>query len=164
MSVLKVDRTLAALKATVDWKVNCHCWQDFGSSESYSRQECQLPLLTGFSWLQNATLPTPIVYGNHCVFQVLGSSESYRNFSSYSWQDFWKLQSTGLSTTTNDEILVALNAIVDRNFNSHRWQDSGSSESYGYGVKKVEDSPEKEMLNIAEPYFSYCSGPTCEEE
>ena len=28
--------------------VNFYSWQDFGSPESYSHQECQLPLLTWF--------------------------------------------------------------------------------------------------------------------
>ena len=47
-SALKVIEILVALKATVDRNVNFHCWLEFGSSERYSRQECQLPLLTGF--------------------------------------------------------------------------------------------------------------------
>ena len=45
---LKVVGILVALKAMVDRNVTSHCRQDFGSSESYSQQECQLPLLTGF--------------------------------------------------------------------------------------------------------------------
>ena len=50
-------------------------------------------------------LSAPIVDGKHSVFQVLGSSESYRNVSFV-------------------VILVALAAPVDRNVNS---QDFGSS-------------------------------------
>ena len=45
---LKVVGVLVALKATVDSNVNSHCWREFGSSKSYSCQECRLPLLTGF--------------------------------------------------------------------------------------------------------------------
>ena len=37
-SVLKVAGILVALKATVDRNVNVHCWQDSGSSESYSHR------------------------------------------------------------------------------------------------------------------------------
>ena len=48
MSALKIDKILAAVEATVDRNINCHCWYNFGSSENYSRQECQLPLLQEF--------------------------------------------------------------------------------------------------------------------
>ena len=33
--------------------------------------------------------------------------------------------------------------------------------SYG---KKVSDLPEREILNVADPHFSQCGGPTCEGE
>ena len=68
MSTLKIVGILVAIKATIDRNVNSHEWQDFGSStpivdgkhsvfqvfgssESYGRQKCQLPLLTGFWFL-----------------------------------------------------------------------------------------------------------------
>ena len=47
-STIKVAGILVTIKATVDVNVNSHCWHDFGSSENYSRQECQLPLLQDF--------------------------------------------------------------------------------------------------------------------
>ena len=33
--------------------------------------------------------------------------------------------------------------------------------SYG---KKAADPPEREILNVADPHFSQCGGPTCEGE
>ena len=75
------------------------------------------------------------------------------------------LKATGtsaLKTPTMDRILVALKAIVDKNVNSHCWQYSSSSERYGYRVRKVADSPEMEILNVADSHFSQCGGPTCE--
>ena len=66
--------------------------------------------------------------------------------------------------TTVDRSLLTLKAIVDRNANFHCWEDSGSSESYSYRGKKVADPPERETLNVADPHFSQCGGPTCEEE
>ena len=41
------------------------------------------------------TLSTPIVDGEHSVFKVLGSSESYMNFSSKSCSDFGSSESYG---------------------------------------------------------------------
>ena len=81
--------------------------QNFGSSHSYG---CQLQQLTEslvpsrLKVALKAMLSTPIVHGNHCVIQFFGSSDSYRNVSSYSGQD-----------------LVVLKATVDRNVNSHCW-------------------------------------------
>ena len=74
------------------------------------------------------------------------------------------LKATGTSTLKVVEFLVALKATVDRNINSHCWHDSSSSENYGYRVRKVADSPEKEILNVADLHFSQCAGPTCEGE
>ena len=42
-----------------------------------------------------ATLSTPIVDGKHSIFQVLGSSESYRNVNSKSCWDFGSSESYG---------------------------------------------------------------------
>ena len=38
---------------------------------------------------------------------------------------------------------------------------TNSPVSYG---KKVGDPPEREILNVADPHFSQCGGPTCEGE
>ena len=80
-SALRVVEILIALQATGDRNVKSHCWRNFGSSESYSQQECYLPLLIRFWQLRKATLPTPTVDGRHMVFQVFGSSDSYRSIS-----------------------------------------------------------------------------------
>ena len=48
MSTIKVDRILVTLKAKVDRNVKFQCLQDFASSESHSRKEFQLLLLTEF--------------------------------------------------------------------------------------------------------------------
>ena len=85
MSTIAVDRILVVLKAIVNKKVNSHCQHDFVSSESYN---CQLQQLMGsitssrFLVVLKATLSTLIADGKHSIFQVLGSSESYMNFSS----------------------------------------------------------------------------------
>ena len=100
-----VERSLVALKATinrnvsshcrensvsfeitVDRNVNSHCWQDFGSSKGCIQQDCQLPLLTRIWW-------------------------------------FWKLRSTGMSTLTTERILVALKVTV---VNSNSWWEAES--------------------------------------
>ena len=47
-SALKVVAIFVALKATVNRNVSSHCCQEFRSSESNSREEIQLPLLTEF--------------------------------------------------------------------------------------------------------------------
>ena len=72
------------------------------------------------------------------------------------------LKATEASALNVVGILIALKAIVDRNVNPHCWQDSGSSENYGYRVKKVADPPEREILNVADPHLSQCGGPSCE--
>ena len=41
-----VERILVTLKVTVNRNVNSHCWQNLGSSESYSQQKCRLWHLT----------------------------------------------------------------------------------------------------------------------
>ena len=61
-STLKVVGILVAIKATVNRNVNSH----------YGRILVAL----------KAMLSTPIVDGRHSVFQVLGSSGSYRNVNS----------------------------------------------------------------------------------
>ena len=70
MSISTVDRILVVVKTTVR-NVNSHCWQDFGSSESYSWQVCQFPLLTRFWELQKATLSTPIGMSTPTVERIL---------------------------------------------------------------------------------------------
>ena len=57
-----------------------------------------------------------------------------------------------MSTPSVNKILVALKAIVDRNVSFHCWQDFSGSKNYGYGVKKVADPPEMEILNVANPH------------
>ena len=44
-----------------------------------------------------------------------------------------------MSNLTVDRILAAPKVTLDKNVYSHYWQDFGSSESYGYRVKKVAD-------------------------
>ena len=92
-------------------------------------------------------LSTLIFDGKNSLSQVLGGSESYR-----------------MSALKVNRTLVVLKATVDGNVSSHCWQDSGSSESYDYRVKTVADLPLKKVLNVADPYFSQCDGPTCEGE
>ena len=74
------------------------------------------------------------------------------------------LTATGTSTLKVVGILVALYATVDKKVNSHCLQDSSSSESNVYKVKKVADSPEREIVNLANLNFSQFGVPTCEEE
>ena len=71
---------------------------------------------------------------------------------------------TGTSILTVVEILVALWVTVDKDVNSNCWQDFSTSESYGHREKKVSDSPERRILNVADPYFLQCGGPTREGE
>ena len=56
------------------------------------------------------------------------------------------LIATGTSTLKVLGILVALKA----NFSS-----------YGYRGSKVVDPPERKILNVVDPPFSQCGGPTC---
>ena len=72
------------------------------------------------------------------------------------------LKATGTTALKIVGISVAPKATVDRNVNSHCWQDSGSSKSYCDRVKKVAEPSEMEILNVADPHFSQCGGPTCE--
>ena len=74
------------------------------------------------------------------------------------------LKATGTSTLKVVEILVALKSTVDRNVNPHCWQVSSSSKNYGNRVKKVANPPKKKILNVVDPHFSQCGGPTCEGE
>ena len=68
------------------------------------------------------------------------------------------LKATRMSALKVDRILEALKATVNKNVNSHCGQNSGSSENYGWRVKKVADPPEKKILNMADPHFSHCGG------
>ena len=43
-------------------------------------------------------------------------------------------------------------------------RDFSSSKSYGYRGRKVAHPPKRKVLNVAEPHFSHCGGPICEEE
>ena len=76
------------------------------------------------------------------------------------------LKATGTSVLKVVGTLVALKATVDKNVNCHCWQDFGSSESYGYSVKKVVEPPESDLMDphLADPHFSQCDGSTCEVE
>ena len=69
-----------------------------------------------------------------------------------------------MSTTTVERILVGQatlsTPIVD--VKHSLFQVSGSSERYGYRVKKAADPPESETLNAADPHFSQCYRSTCE--
>ena len=40
----------------------------------------------------------------------------------------------------------------------------GSPEGYGYRGRKVADPPERKILNVVDPHFPQCGGPTCERE
>ena len=46
-----------------------------------------------FKVAMKATLSIPIVEGKHSVFQVLGSTESYKNVNSKSYWDFGSSES-----------------------------------------------------------------------
>ena len=69
-----------------------------------------------------------------------------------------------MSTTTVERILVGQatlsTPIVD--VKHSLFQVSGSSERYGYRVKKAADPPESETLNVADPHFSQRYRSTCE--
>ena len=80
-SALKVVGILVTLKATVDRNVNSLCSQDFDGSKSNGQQECQLPLLAGFCNSEKLRFQFRLLTGSS-VFQVFGSSESYRKDSS----------------------------------------------------------------------------------
>ena len=69
-----------------------------------------------------------------------------------------------MSTTTVDRILVGQATLSTPIVDVKRsvFQVSGSSERYGYRVKKVADPPERETLNLADSHFSQCYGSTCE--
>ena len=69
------------------------------------------------------------------------------------------LKATETSVLKVADILVALKTVVDRNVNSHCWHDSGSSESYGYRMKKVADPPEREILNVTDPHSHSVADP-----
>ena len=71
MSALKADRVLVALNVKAKEGVHSHCCQDFGRSECYCRQECQLTPLTRFDRIRIcSSLVDPHLRGNnvlHCV-------------------------------------------------------------------------------------------------
>ena len=131
-----VERSLVALKATinrnvsshcrensvsfeitVDRNVNSHCWQDFGSSKGCIQQDCQLPLLTRIWWFLKlrstgmSTLTTERILVALKVTVV--NSNSW--WEAESLPCFRKLWSTGMSTPTADRSLVALKDMVNRN-------------------------------------------------
>ena len=110
---LKVVGILVAPKATVDKNVNSYCWQDLGSSLSYSRQECQSHFWQDFGSSEKL---------RRQLRQLTGSVVSSRLLVA--------VIATGTSALKVVGILVAPKATVDRNVNSHCWQDFGSSESY----------------------------------
>ena len=58
-----------------------------------------------------------------------------------------------MSSPTVEKILSVLKTLVDRNVHAHRRHDSGSSESYGYKVKKVVDLPEEVNAKCGGPTF-----------
>ena len=147
MAAFNGDRTLVALKVMVKKSFNSQPWQDFGSSESYDRQECQFLKLMGFWWLsklQSARMLTPTVDTILAAFKAAVG----RNFNSNFWHGFgsyeiygqqefqlplltWLLYLLKLkSASTVGRILVALKATSNRNVNSHCWQEFGSSENY----------------------------------
>ena len=134
-----VERSLVALKATINRNVSSHCWensvsfeitvdrnvnshywQGFGSSKGCIQQDCQLPLLTRIWWFWKlrstgmSTLTTERILVARKV-TVVNSNSWWEAESLPCFRYPWKLWSTGMSTPTADRSLVALKNMVNRN-------------------------------------------------
>ena len=134
-----VERSLVALKATINRNVSSHCWensisfeitvdrnvnshywQGFGSSKGCIQQDCQLPLLTRIWWFWKlrstamSTLTTERILVARKV-TVVNSNSWWEAESLPCFRYPWKLWSTGMSTPTAERSLVALKNMVNRN-------------------------------------------------
>lgn len=112
MSSPTLDKILIALKSTVDGKVNFHYWQDIGSSQKYTWQECQILQLKKFWYSQSypqqecqLPLPKQLIY-------------------------LQNIQLTGMSTLFVDRIVVALKSMVEKSVSFICWMAFRSSGSY----------------------------------
>ena len=150
MSTPTVGRILVALKATLSTTIVDGKHSVFHVFLVALKLTVPLALkVVGILVALKATVGRNVNY--HC-WQDFGSSEKLRcqlrwvGVSIVPSRFSVALKATGTSVLKVVEILVALNATVDRSIKTPYWQDSGSSKSYSYREEKVAEPPERENL------------------